>query len=311
VTRAYAVFGGVLRSELEIEELPAAPADAVPTWRLEVVGDVGPPAGVPLGSDVVYGDCIVRGFRSESAWSLVFDDTGRFDVSSDGSRITWFRPPDASLHSAVADITSRVLAMALHVGGIFTLHASAVSLPGGAIAFLAPKHFGKSTLCGALVQAGGLAISDDTVPVRLEPTAMLSPGLPRLRLWSDAAGRIFGVGDNAEAPRKHLIDELTTARIEARSVPFRAAYVLDPVRELAGGIPVEREPMDVVAATMAVLRHAKLGPILSGAESRELLARSGAVASAVPVYSLRVVRDLQRVDDVAATILTWHGKPAG
>ena len=71
-----------------------------------------------------------------------------------GQVITWHRPPEVALDAAVADLTSRVLALALHAGGVFTLHASAVSIDGGGIAFLAPKHHGKSTLCSALVLAG-------------------------------------------------------------------------------------------------------------------------------------------------------------
>ena len=79
--------------------------------------------------------------------------------------------------SAQADITSRVLALALHAGGVFSLHASAVSIDGAGVAFLAPKHYGKSTLCSALVLAGARALSDDTVPVRPGNPPSLSPGI--------------------------------------------------------------------------------------------------------------------------------------
>ena len=309
MTRAYAVFGGVLHSDLVIEELPDAPLDAAATWRLFLAEDGEMPTGEALGSDIVYGDCRVRGFRSADTWSLVFDDTGRFDVSHDGRSITWFRPREASIHSAVADITSRVLALALHASGVFSLHASAVALPGGAVAFLAPKHHGKSTLCGALVLSGALAMSDDTVPVRIGDVPALLPGIPKLRLWSDSAGRMFGLGAEGEAPRKHLIEELSAAQIQTSPVPFRAAYVLNPVASLPGGAVVAREPIDLVSATMSVVMHAKLGPILSGAESRDLLTRAGEIAAAVPVYSLQVVRDLSRVDEVARTLSSWHRSP--
>jgi hypothetical protein len=186
-----------------------------------------------LGSDTVFGDTRVRGFRMTDGFGLVFDDTGRFDVSRDGSVITWHRPDDVELNSALADLTSRVLALALHAGGVFTLHASAVSIGGAGIAFLAPKFHGKSTLCSALVLAGARALSDDTVPVRRGSTPRLSPGLPRLKLWSDAASRFFGVGGGEPAgARKHLMDHLDVSQVERRTVPFRAAYVLNPLHSL-------------------------------------------------------------------------------
>jgi hypothetical protein len=245
----------------------------------------------------------------------VFDDTGRFDVSADGTLITWHRPSDVVIESAQADITSRVLALALHAGGVFTLHASAVSIHGAGVAFLAPKLHGKSTLCSALVLAGARALSDDTVPVRPGAQPRLSPGLPRLRLWSDTASRLFGFDqDESGVLRKRLMDQLDDAQIETRTVPFRAAYVLNPVTELPDGAAATRDRLDTVAATISLVMHAKLGPLLTGAESPVMLTRAADIARTVPVYALHVVRDLNRVDDVARQLFSWHageGDPAG
>jgi len=302
----YSAFGGILACDLPIEELAPAEGTDPADWTLQVTGDPPGPLGTPLGSDTVYGTVRVSGFRGEDRWSLVFDDTGRFDISSDGRRITWFRPDEVSLRSAMADVTSRVLAMALHAAGVFSMHASAVSVDGVGLAFLAPKFHGKSTLCSALVLTGGRAISDDTVPVESGRPPLLRPGVPRLRLWNDVANRMFGIGEGGEVARKHLVGELAAGQVETRPVPFEAAYVLNPVSSLADGAPVARERMDDVSATVAVMSHAKLGAILSGAESADLMARAAVVATTVPVYSLMVVRDLARIDDVAATIRGWH-----
>jgi hypothetical protein len=274
-----------------------------------------PPEGELLGTDTVYGETMVRGFRRPDGLGLVFDDTGRFDVSADGTLITWHRPSDVVIESAQADITSRVLALALHAGGVFTLHASAVSIHGAGVAFLAPKLHGKSTLCSALVLAGARALSDDTVPVRPGAQPRLSPGLPRLRLWSDTASRLFGFDqDESGVLRKRLMDQLDDAQIETRTVPFRAAYVLNPVTELADGAAATRDRLDTVAATISLVMHAKLGPLLTGAESPVMLTRAADIARTVPVYALHVVRDLNRVDDVARQLFSWHageGDPAG
>lgn len=306
-TRQYEVFGGTLRSELPIEELPDS-GPGMPDWTLRVV-DVPSITvdGELLGSDVVFGETQVRGFRRADGFGLVFDDTGRFDVSADGTVITWHRPPNAAMDSVQADITSRVLALALHAGGVFTLHASAVSIGGAGVAFLAPKHHGKSTLCSALVLAGALALSDDTVPVRPGAVPHLSPGLPRLRLWSDAAERLFGHDREADGPmRKRLMERLEESRIERRDVPFRAAYVLKPVAELPGGIPAKRDRLETVPAAMALVMHAKLGAVLTGVESSVVLARAAEIAERVPVYLLHVVRDLAVIDDVAKLLFDWH-----
>lgn len=307
----YEVFGGTLQSDLQIEELPGS-ENVAPDWMLHVVDGASPPEGELLGTDTVYGETQVRGFRGPDGLALVFDDTGRFDVSFDGTVITWHRPPDVLVQSAQADITSRVLALALHAGGVFSLHASAVSITGAGVAFVAPKHHGKSTLCSALVLAGARALSDDTVPVRPGEEPRLSPGLPRLRLWSDAAARLFGVDrDETAALRKHIMEQLDAHQIETRTVPFRAAYVLNPVTDLPDGAAVMRERLDAVSATMQLVMHAKLGPVLTGAESPVVLTRAADIARTVPVYALYVVRDLNRIDEVARQLFAWHEAEGG
>ena len=303
----YEVFGGTLRSEVEIDDLPHAPGSHA-DWTLRV-SDVpcSMPAGVELGIDTVFGDTRVRGYRRDDGFGLIFDDTGRFDISDGGALITWHRPPGVAVDAAMADVTSRVLALALHANGVFSLHASAVSIGSAGIAFLAPKLHGKSTLCSTLVLAGARAVSDDTVPVRPGAQPALSPGLPRLRLWTDTAARLFGVaGNQGGGIRKHLMDQLEASQVERRTVPFRAAYVLNPVTELPEGAAVRRDRLDTVAATMSLVMHAKLGPVLTGVESPVVLSRAADIARVVPVYALHVVRDLDRIEAVARTLIAWH-----
>lgn len=306
MTQLYEVFGGTLRSDLPLAELPEAVGRA-PDWTLRVVDGSATAEGELLGTDTVFGETMVRGFRRPDGLGLVFDDTGRFDVSADGSVITWHRPPNVIVASAQADITSRVLALALHASGVFSLHASAVSIHGEGVAFLAPKGHGKSTLCSALVLAGARALSDDTVPVRPGSPPHLSPGLPRLKLWTDAAARLFGVSqDGPGTVRKHQMDQLEASQVETRSVPFRAAYILNPVTELPDGAAAARDRLETVSATMSLVMHAKLGPVLAGAESPVVLTRAAEIAESVPVYALHVVRDLERLDAVAKLLFEWH-----
>jgi hypothetical protein len=303
----YQLFGGALQSEISIGELPEARSPQV-DWTLRVVeGAAEPPLGDLLGSDEVFGDMRVRAFRTADGFALYFDDTGRFDITQKGALITWHRPENVVLEAAQLDITSRVMALALHAGGVFTLHGSAVSTAGGGVAFLAPKLHGKSTLCSALVLAGARAITDDTVPIRNGSALRLSPGLPRLRLWNDSASRLFGVErEETNEKGKHVLNHLPDDKIETGDVPFVAAYVLSPVTELPGGAAVARERLDGVRATIELVKHAKLGPLLTGGESTVMLGCAADVARIVPVYSLQIVRDLGRIDEVAAQVLAWH-----
>jgi hypothetical protein len=128
-------------------------------------------------------------------------------------------------------------------------------------------------------------------------------------LWSDAAARLFGADEEPKI-RKRIMDELDANQVETRTVRFGAAYVLNPVTELPDGAVVARDQLDTIEATISLVRHSKLGPVLAGAESPVMLSRAANIASAVPVFALHVVRDLARIDEVAKQLVHWHGGPA-
>ncbi|MBA2557942.1 MAG: hypothetical protein H0V12_11465, partial [Chloroflexi bacterium] len=125
--RNYAVFGGILRSELDFPDL--SPADSgAPDWFLRTADAPAPDLldAVTLGTEEVDTGIGVRLLRSGSTYRLVYDDSGSFDVV--GSRsITWYPGPSASAELARLDVIGRVLALALHADGWLPLHGSAVA----------------------------------------------------------------------------------------------------------------------------------------------------------------------------------------
>ncbi|MBV6521086.1 MAG: hypothetical protein MNPFHGCM_01209 [Gemmatimonadaceae bacterium] len=309
----FAVFGGVLRSHIDFPEL-AQMGDVEPTWSLEA--GVNPPSlgdAASLGVDTVYASCSVRAFKREAGgYSLVFDDTGRFDISADGRRITWFGGTDRLLDAGRADILGRVLPLALHGSGILSLHASAVAMGNEGVAFLAPKYHGKSTLATAMVEAGARLITDDVLPVLISEPPICLPGVPRLRLWRDSVQAMRGSATAQQVPdeRKHLVDDLRPEQVQSLPVRFSTAYILTPMNELPDHAAVLREPIDSIAATLSLVQHAKLAPLLAGGEAGALFSQTASVAGAIRVYDLYVTRDFTRLDEVARAIARWHLLPS-
>jgi hypothetical protein len=262
-----------------------------------------------LGEDVVFDACMVRSFkRPDGGLSLLFDDTGRFDVSLDGNSIVWMRPDGAVDEAARADSVSRVLALAMHMQGVLTLHASAVSIDGQGVAFFAPKYHGKSTLAAALLRSGARLVTDDTLPIRIETAEML-PGVHHLRLWGDAAGRTAHGEEGADPGRKLLISTLGDAELQQQPVHIAALYVLVPQLPQPRQPAVRRERLTGIAATMALVQHAKLASLLRGQEAGTVFTQAAALAGRVPVYALIVQRDLERLMEAAAVIRGWHASP--
>ncbi|HEX6630708.1 MAG TPA: hypothetical protein VF048_06440 [Gemmatimonadaceae bacterium] len=310
----YAVFGGRLRSSLAFPELRAAPGDAAAAdWTLSVAAPAPLLEARTVGAQRYAGDVEVALQRAGDRWRVATSDIGDFDIDEEGRRVTW-RPVDGAREElARFDLLGRVLPIALHVAGKLALHGSSVVLPGGeAVAFLAPKGHGKSTLAVALAQAGARLLSDDvTVLDGLEARVRARPGVHAVRLWADSAARLGtdAYGEPGAIGRKLVVPNIPPQLLAHASAPLGAVYLL------TGGAPtgdaaVERRPVGGTEAALALVRQVSAGGLLGGAEGAVVLARAAAVARAVPVRALTLARSFDRLDEVVRTLLAWHARPA-
>jgi hypothetical protein len=313
----YHVLGGALRTALEFPELPAADPSGSPTWRL-TVSRAALPAAITrsLGSDAVRGAGDVRLARTENGFRLTYPDTGVYDVLDSGSSVRWFPPPSYPydparfLEAVRIDVLGRVLGVALHAAGIETLHGSAIAFDAEtAIAFVAPKFHGKSTLASALVAGGARLLTDDTLPLEPGTPPHARPGVHSLRLWRDSARRLAGEPWSAElgAWGKFQSCGLPQDRLMHQAVPLRAVYLLAPQPPAAPDGAVERRQLPPLEAALSLVGHAKIGVLLGARGGARLLAWAVEVARAVPVFRLRFPRDYDRLDGVVASLQEWHG----
>ncbi len=308
----YAVFGGVMRSALEFPSLRVQPG-AHPTWTVHrSVRRELPLDAQSLGTDLVDASVSARLYRSSAAWHLVYDDTGCFDIDATGEEIVWRAPELASEDAARLDLIGRVLAMAMHAAGDVCFHASAVAVDGEAIAFLGAKGFGKSTLAWALVRAGARLLTDDTLRVQLDVTPLAYPGVHELRLRSDAATRLPpGPHEARLAGGRMVVDALELAQRQADPVPIGALYLLAPVNTLPGDAAARVSVLPAVPAAISLVRHAKIAPLLTGADAVALLDRVVALVQRIPVRLLEVSRDFDRIDEVIVDVLSRHAYRVG
>lgn len=328
----YSVFGNCFRSAIEFPELRAGRGTR-PFWTLRTTGT--PPAlgrAELLGTDGAIPGAEVSLYKFSGGYRLRYADTGSFDISSDGRDITWSPAPTSSLHAARLDIISQVLPLALYASGMLCLHGSAVALNGGAIGFLAPSFYGKSTLAMAMTRAGVGAriLTDDALAVELHAPVTAWPGVHSMRLWDDAARRIMGDHAGLESvgayqlqrrdgkawptepfrgttvTSKQILSRLPEDRLMFDRVTLEAMYLLVPAEPDPNSPAARRTVMPAVRAAVSMVQHAKLGALLGKSEAQVLLDRAVRVANAVPVYKLAIVRDFDRIAEAVAQLCEWH-----
>ncbi len=259
-----------------------------------------------LGEELVTTDVMVRSYETRSGYRLTYDDTGTFDLSSDGTRITWWsggvQPSDAVL----TDILGRVLAFTLHARGVLTLHASAVDLDGQGIAFLAPKFFGKSTLAAALVRSGARLITDDTLSVDPGDPPLLRAGVQSIRLREDSATTVALPFHDPRLGGKMAYRPGAVSSVGLERTPLQAAYRLAPAPVDPRTPAATRTRCSITESALTFVGYRKLGSLLDGRAAARSFEIAAALADTVPVYDLSITRELDRLEEVVTLIREWH-----
>jgi hypothetical protein len=218
-----------------------------------------------------------------------FEGVASFVFPPDGRHLQIFIDPAAD-HAALEFVLFRgVLPRILHLRGVTCLHASAVALAGGVVAFCGPSGAGKSTLAAALVSRGLSLVSDDVVPIRLGGHGRgvtAGPGLPELRVYPAAAERI-GIAGQVVAP----IAGQTKARWQPRRapetpLPLSAIYLLEPALRGTAEQPASLLPLTPPEAIIGLISNSYwVHPGQTKALGNDMLCL-GALLRSVPVKRL-------------------------
>ena len=309
----YAVYGGLLRSTIPIPELrplPDGDSTRTPNWSFDVAsGEVPSMAqAAVVGQDEIFDQIQATFFRGTNALRLQFDDTGTFDLWDDARVIVWYPKDGCQPDVARADLVGRVLPLAQHERGLIALHASAVCLPAGTIAFMAPKNYGKSSLAMSLVtEHQAQLLTDDTLIVS-PGRGVAVPGVHSVRLWGETARRFEGLGRGRPVlSEKEIFEDLPQTSLAMQESPLVALYTIVPEEPQMTPV-VRREALDGAHATIALIQYQKLGALLGGPDAAQVFDRAAALAARCPVYALHIARDWARLPEAARVLADWHAR---
>lgn len=200
---AYDSFGMRFNSMLELPGLSHAYSSQLPDVmiRLEQI-----PHHLP--------DVYARGEHFEIAPNdclLIVPGIGRYRITS-GYEITIEPAPNSSPDEVRAVIYSAALGVLFHQRELVPIHASAIVVGQGCLAFAGPSHAGKSTLVSYLMDKGFRLVTDDVCLLSdaLDQHLLAYPGLPFIRLRKDALQQL-GKQDRQYRPISPAMDKYQVA----------------------------------------------------------------------------------------------------
>ncbi len=291
---SYTAYGLGIQSEIRLSALQeASVAGDVEIRR----GDVSLPAAA-IGRKAW--------FTAAEAY-LRFPNVGVIRVAQ-GREVIVDMQSGANEREAEVFLLGPALGVLLHQRGFLVLHASAVAINGGVVAFLGMSGWGKSTMAAALSKRYRL-FADDIVAVSIDQGRVAAfPGFPRLKLGLDS---VQTLGYSGRRFRKLSPDD------ERRDIPVKGASPgvsrpLERVYVLAEGEVPAVESLAPQEAAVELIRHSYAAPCLRASQTLAAHVRQcAALVDSLTVCRLRRPVQLQLVGEVAKLVerdLAMHRK---
>ena len=228
-----------------------------------------------------------------------------FVVSFPERQITCFRRASASLETVRQLLVGHVLPLIFADEGALALHASAVRVPEGVIAFVGSTGRGKSTIASALGRRGYPLMADDCAVVAVDDRrCRVRPLDVGFRLWPDAMTTL-GVAGTPALGQNDDRKSRSTARAlgiptRSRPAPLHCIYLIDTgSRTRAVSIDAVPRP-DAVVALLSANFHLGMN---EPDQLRRTFNRLTTLASRVPVRRLHRPRGLRHLPSVVEAIL--------
>ena len=242
-------------------------------------------------------------YRDKNGYLLRFPGLADFTVSADGTHVTAWPTEDSDATTVEHLYINQLVPLALSRQGRPAFHASVVTVPDGAIAFLAETGRGKSTLAASYALNGAMFLTDDALIIEETPAgSMAQPSHASIRLWDDSKNAL--VGD--EKLDSTTISYSSKARLIGgdalpySNAPCRLLAAFELGSEISQGVTIsELKGLD---RYMAWLRNS----FLLDVQDRDLLAKhfewTHRISSEVPTFALDFPRDYAMLADVRETV---------
>jgi hypothetical protein len=289
---SYFAYGLGIQSEIYFPELVAGQA------ACDVIVRYGE---IDL-SQADIGNAVRKLINTPEGVILYWQEIGAFLVKKGCEIIV--DPVDGTLEEKIRPfILGGTLGVLLRQRDLMVFHSSVIDFNIGAVAFMACKGHGKSTMAAALYQRGNNLVTDDIMACDDSGgELMVLSGYPQFKLWPDS---IEAIGRDPEAfPRLYPTIEKRVFRFSNRftthSLLLRAVFVIAPGPEL------KIEQLSSKAALLKIMPH-WYGAMFDGEMMKVFgiknhIQECKKVIDQVPVFQISGPPDIDRLVYVAGQV---------
>lgn len=288
----FKAHGLQIKSEINFPELIKNDSGADVTIKF---GEIDPSAGI-LCEGVFR---IASKYRiTGDSVQLIWNDIEICEISH-GKEIIVNRSTGIEENFLRALILGPAFGILLHQRSRLVLHASAVEIFGGAVAFMGFNRIGKSTTTMAFNYHGHPIVADDILSVEFDEngTPIVFPGFPRIKLWPEAAEQFY---DDLEAfPRIHSESEKRSCFIgdfAADPLPLKRIYVIEKNEKM--GVEMLKPQESVIE----LLRNSYCANIFQNEEQSSNLAQYADLAKKVQLMRLNVEDSLEKLSELVKIV---------
>jgi hypothetical protein len=238
--------------------------------------------------------------RHAGGYLLEFPGLATFFVADDVKTVRCWPHPGTPPKTIRHLFLDQVMPLILGRMGRAVLHASAVAIPDGAVAFAGEAGRGKSTLAGAFVNRGASLLTDDCLLLHETDGAFhVVPSYPGLRLWPDVVPALAG-GSGALPRVCHYSRKGRLQRalpFASQPLPLRRLYLL---ADSADGISIA--PLTPRDALIELVKCSYVLDVTDHSALKLQFETLSRVAALCLVCRLAYPRDLARLPELHAAI---------
>lgn len=249
------------------------------------------PAGAP----------IAHFYRCAGTILLRFPKTADFKIRPGDEEVACHPAPGADAAAIDTLFHNSIRPLLVNHSGGLALHGSACATPHGAIAFVGRSRSGKTTLAGAVAQAGNPFLTEDLIELqRSADKYEVIPQRPVLRVFPDTADYL-GRNRREDGTAAHKVPLLARSDLPFASHPSQllAIYVLGS-GEAAGPVLSTMQPQQALAE---IMQHAFVLDVEDKPRLQAHFERLSDLAEQVPFVALDYPRNYVALPGVVSAVV--------